>query len=40
MSFQGLHSASLPGILSLDIYQKDSNRIITGWVFVPFFILN
>ncbi|CAF0981722.1 unnamed protein product [Didymodactylos carnosus] len=26
----GLHSASNPGILALDIYQKDSNIIVTG----------
>lgn len=27
---QGLHSASVPGILSLDICLKDTSKIVTG----------
>lgn len=28
--FQGLHSASIPGILSLDIHSADTSKILTG----------
>ena len=27
---QGLHSASIPGILSLDIHASDTSKILTG----------
>ena len=27
---QGLHSASIPGILSLDVHQKDTSKVVTG----------
>ena len=27
---QGLHSASVPGILALDVHQKDTSKIVTG----------
>ena len=27
---QGLHSASMPGILSLDVCLRDTSRIVTG----------
>lgn len=27
---QGLHSASVPGILSLDIHSEDTSKILTG----------
>ena len=30
MCLQGLHSASVPGILSLDICLKDTSKIVTG----------
>ena len=29
LPFQGLHSASVPGILSLDV-SSDSSRVVTG----------
>lgn len=29
-SFQGLHSASVPGILALDIHSSDTSKILTG----------
>lgn len=28
--FKGLHSASIPGILALDIHAADNSRILTG----------
>lgn len=30
LSPQGLHSASVPGILALDVHQKDTSKIVTG----------
>lgn len=30
MSLQGLHSASVPGILALDIHSADTSKILTG----------
>ena len=30
VGFQGLHSASMPGILTLDVCQKDTAKIVTG----------
>ncbi|KAF2362098.1 WD40 repeat [Trinorchestia longiramus] len=29
-SHPGLHSASVPGILSLDVHQKDTSKVVTG----------
>lgn len=29
-SAQGLHSASIPGILALDLCPSDTNKILTG----------
>ncbi len=31
-AWQGLHSASIPGILSLDLCPTDSNKVLTGTV--------
>ena len=28
--FQGLHSASVPGILTLDVCLRDTSKIVTG----------
>lgn len=30
LSAQGLHSASIPGILALDLCPSDTNKILTG----------
>jgi len=30
IQFQGLHSASVPGILALDIHNADTSKILTG----------
>lgn len=29
-NFKGLHSASIPGILALDIHGADTSKVITG----------
>lgn len=39
--FQGLHSASVPGILSLDLCPSDTNKVLTGTLnqsFILYFI--